>query len=145
MVKGSVAYAAQRDDEKRALALLCGFHAFEALEVGERVAVAVAGDPVDRRYRLGCRAAAADDVIFVLQEPQLGTGHAVQVTRRFLTEMLKAAGFGKSRDAMGGGVGEDQFSSFLRDAQATEMVRAGGIGLAESLFEALKEKTDVQL
>lgn len=63
----------------------------------------------------------------------------------FLTEMLKAAGFGKSRDAMGGGVGEDQFSSFLREAQATEMVRAGGIGLAESLFEALKEKTDVQL
>lgn len=70
---------------------------------------------------------------------------AQKLEASFLTEMLKAAGFGKSRDAMGGGVGEDQFSSFLREAQASEMVRAGGIGLAESLFEALKEKPDVQL
>lgn len=70
---------------------------------------------------------------------------AQKLEASFLTEMLKAAGFGKARDAMGGGAGEDQFSSFLREAQATEMVRAGGIGLAESLFEALKENPDVQL
>jgi len=70
---------------------------------------------------------------------------AQKLEASFLTEMLKAAGFGKSRDAMGGGVGEDQFSSFLREAQATEMVKAGGVGLAESLFEALKENPDVQL
>lgn len=60
----------------------------------------------------------------------------------FLTEMLKAAGFGASRDAMGGGIGEDQFSSFLREAQAKEMVKAGGIGLAQSLFDAMKERGD---
>ena len=70
---------------------------------------------------------------------------AQKLEASFLSEMLKAAGFGKARDAMGGGAGEDQFSSFLRDAQAQEMVKAGGIGLAESLFEALKEKPDVQL
>lgn len=69
---------------------------------------------------------------------------AQKLEASFLSEMLKSAGFGKARDAMGGGVGEDQFSSFLREAQATEMVKAGGIGLAESLFEALKEKPDVQ-
>jgi len=70
---------------------------------------------------------------------------AQKLEASFLSEMLKSAGFGKARDAMGGGVGEDQFSSFLREAQAEEMVKAGGIGLAESLFEALKEKPDVQL
>ena len=54
-------------------------------------------------------------------------------------EMLKAAGFGAPRESFGGGAGEDQFASFLRQAQAEEMVKAGGIGLSESLFEALKE------
>lgn len=60
----------------------------------------------------------------------------------FLAEMLKSAGFGKPRETFGGGIGEDQFGSFLREAQAKEMVKAGGIGLAESLFEALKERAD---
>lgn len=60
----------------------------------------------------------------------------------FLAEMLKAAGVGRPCEAFGGGAGEDQFSSFLREAQAAEMVRAGGIGLAQALFEALKERAD---
>ena len=58
----------------------------------------------------------------------------------FLAEMLKAAGVGKTPEAFGGGPGEDQFASFLREAQAKEIVRAGGIGLAESFFNALVEK-----
>ncbi|SEO07016.1 Rod binding protein [Salinihabitans flavidus] len=58
----------------------------------------------------------------------------------FLAEMLKSAGLGKVRESFGGGAGEEQFSSFLRQAQAKEMVRAGGIGLAESFYHALKEK-----
>lgn len=53
--------------------------------------------------------------------------------------MLKASGLGKPQDAFGGGAGEDQFQSFLVQAQAEEMVRAGGIGLAESLFQALQD------
>jgi peptidoglycan hydrolase FlgJ len=57
----------------------------------------------------------------------------------FLTEMLKSAGFGKSRESFGGGAGEDQFSSLLVQAQAEQMTLAGGIGLAESLFNALLE------
>lgn len=60
----------------------------------------------------------------------------------FLSEMLKAAGFGEARDAFGGGVGEEQFTSFLRDRQAQDMVKHGGIGLAENLFNALKERSD---
>jgi len=67
---------------------------------------------------------------------------AQQLESSFLEEMLKSAGFGAPRDAFGGGAGEDQFSSFLRQAQADEMVKAGGIGLAESLFDALKERAD---
>lgn len=62
----------------------------------------------------------------------------------FLAEMLKSAGFGKPRDAYGGGVGEEQFGSLLRQGQAKEMVKQGGIGLAESLFEALKERADAE-
>ncbi|MFD3191732.1 rod-binding protein [Sedimentitalea sp. HM32M-2] len=64
---------------------------------------------------------------------------ATELEAAFLTEMLKSAGLGKSRDSMGGGAGEDQFGSFLVRAQAEQIARTGGIGLAESLFNALKE------
>jgi Rod binding domain-containing protein len=67
---------------------------------------------------------------------------AVELEATFLAEMLKAAGFGETPDSFGGGDGEDQFSSFLVQAQAREMARSGGIGLAESLFHALKERSD---
>lgn len=60
----------------------------------------------------------------------------------FLAEMLKAAGLGKTSTEFGGGAGEDQFASFLVDEQAMQMVKAGGIGLAEALFNSLKERTD---
>lgn len=60
----------------------------------------------------------------------------------FLSEMLKSAGVGQARDAFGGGIGEDQFGSFLRDEQAKLMTEAGGIGLAQSIFDALKERVD---
>ncbi len=65
---------------------------------------------------------------------------AMDLEASFLTEMLKSAGLGESRDAFGGGAGEDQFSSFLVRAQAEQITKAGGIGLAESLYHALKEK-----
>lgn len=65
---------------------------------------------------------------------------ANQLEATFLSEMLKSAGAGESRETFGGGVGEDQFTSFLRDAQAKEMVEAGGMGLAEALFNAMKER-----
>jgi Rod binding domain-containing protein len=63
---------------------------------------------------------------------------AQKMEATFLAEMLKSAGVGKPRDAFGGGEGEDHFSSFLRDAQAEEMAKSGGVGLAEALFEAMK-------
>lgn len=60
----------------------------------------------------------------------------------FVSEMLKAAGVDAAPSIFGGGIGEEQFSSFLRDAQARDIVRAGGIGLAQSLFEAMKARQD---
>ena len=56
----------------------------------------------------------------------------------FLAEMLKFSGAADSPDAFGGGPGEEQFRSFLVDAQARAIAENGGIGLAEALFEALK-------
>ena len=67
---------------------------------------------------------------------------AIQLEATFLAEMLKSAGFGTARDAFGGGAGEEQFGSLLVRAQAEEMARAGGIGLAETLFKALVERQD---
>lgn len=69
---------------------------------------------------------------------------AEKLEASFLAEMLKSAGVATPREAFGGGAGEEQFSSFLRETQAEEMVKAGGIGLAEALFEALKERADDQ-
>lgn len=65
---------------------------------------------------------------------------AQKLEATFLAEMLKSAGLGQGREDFGGGAGEDQFGSFLVQEQAEEMVRAGGIGLAESLYDALKEQ-----
>ena len=67
---------------------------------------------------------------------------AREMEANFLAEMLKSAGLGDMPKAFGGGAGEEQFTSFLRLEQAREMVKAGGIGLAQSLFEALKERAD---
>lgn len=66
---------------------------------------------------------------------------AQRLEASFLAEMLTAAGLGNMPDGFGGGIGEDHFSTFLVAAQADEMARAGGIGLAKSLFEALKAQS----
>jgi|FLOH01.1.fsa_nt_gi peptidoglycan hydrolase FlgJ len=65
---------------------------------------------------------------------------ANKLEANFVAEMLKSAGFGKSRDSFSGGAGEDGFASFLVQAQADLIVKAGGFGLAESIYNALKIK-----
>lgn len=64
---------------------------------------------------------------------------AGELEASFLSEMLGHVGLGAVSDSFGGGIGEDQFASFLRQEQAEGMVRKGGIGLAESLFRAMTE------
>jgi flagellar protein FlgJ len=69
---------------------------------------------------------------------------AAQLETAFLAEMLGHAGLGDTRQSFGGGIGEEQFSSFLRQEQAAAMVKAGGIGLTESLFQALSGGHDAR-
>ncbi|MEM6823956.1 MAG: rod-binding protein [Pseudomonadota bacterium] len=71
------------------------------------------------------------------EDPMWKAAQAIE--QNFLAEMLKSAGVGETPSAFGGGVGEDQFASYLREEQASAMVEAGGIGLAEQLFQAMKE------
>lgn len=59
---------------------------------------------------------------------------------QFLAIMLDAAGFGAAREAFGGGVGEAQMTSFLTEAHADAITARGGLGLSESIFQALKER-----
>ncbi|WP_298853595.1 rod-binding protein [uncultured Ruegeria sp.] len=68
---------------------------------------------------------------------------AIELEAAFLSEMLKSAGFGKTRQSFGGGAGEDQFSSLLVQHQAQQLARSGGVGLSEILLKSLMEKTDV--
>ena len=68
----------------------------------------------------------------------MATAKALEAS--FLAEMLRSAGLGSPRESFGGGAGEDQFASFLRQEQARALVEAGGIGLAESLYNALKDR-----
>lgn len=61
---------------------------------------------------------------------------AVEFEALVLAEMLRAAGAGKPAAGIEGGLGEDQFASFLVDAQARAIAAKGGIGLAEMVMRA---------
>jgi hypothetical protein len=76
------------------------------------------------------------------QEAERLKSAAEQLEASFLAQMLKSAGVGETPEGFGGGIGEDQFASFLRREQAREMAAAGGIGLAQSLFEAMMAGRD---
>lgn len=60
----------------------------------------------------------------------------------FLSEMLKSAGLDGGQRSFGGGAGESQFVSFMRDAQAKRIVESGGVGLAEIVYASMMEKID---
>lgn len=62
----------------------------------------------------------------------------------FLSQMLGHASLGQTSESFGGGIGEAQFASFLRDEQAAAMVQRGGIGLAEQIFKVLAENDRAQ-
>lgn len=78
----------------------------------------------------------------VAARDQLLLQKAQDLEAAFLSEMLAFTGLGETSDTFGGGAGEAQFASFLRQEQAEAMVRAGGIGLAESIFRALAAHAD---
>lgn len=65
---------------------------------------------------------------------------SIKLEAQFLSEMLKHSGLDGPSSEFSGGSGEDQFGSFLREAQALRMAQAGGIGLAETIFRALQAR-----
>lgn len=89
------------------------------------------------------------DIAPTLTTPPRGTPRAdllyqraQQLESAFLAEMLSLAGLGAAGGAFGGGAGEAQFASFLRQAQADQIVSRGGVGLAEHLFRAMEGAAD---
>ncbi len=58
----------------------------------------------------------------------------------FLGEMLKTAGVNQMPSGFGGGAGEEAFASLLTDEYARRMSAAGGIGLAERVYQILKAR-----
>jgi flagellar protein FlgJ len=64
---------------------------------------------------------------------------AEELEATFLSEMLAHSGLGEIQGSFGGGEGEAQFSSFLRQEQARLIVQHGGLGLAELIFNAMVE------
>lgn len=67
---------------------------------------------------------------------------AQDLEANFIAEMLKAAKFGEPLESFGGGIGEEQFSSFLRNEHASALAEKGGFGLADAIFESLVERED---
>ena len=70
------------------------------------------------------------------KDPELWAA-AEALEASFLSSMLQSAGLGEARESFGGGIGEAQFSGMLAAEQARAMTKAGGIGLAESIYRAL--------
>jgi flagellar protein FlgJ len=56
----------------------------------------------------------------------------------FLAEMLNVMGLGREPSGFGGGFGAEAFQSFLHEAYARELVRRGGVGIADTLYQQLK-------
>lgn len=67
---------------------------------------------------------------------------AADLEAMFVSEMLSHTGMDQKGAAFGGGHGEEQFASFLRQQHAQAIVAAGGLGLAEQLFQALAARTN---
>ena len=67
---------------------------------------------------------------------------AQELETSFLSEMLAHSGLDAQTGPFSGGIGEDQFASFLRDVQAKAMVEHGGLGLAQSIFQSLVRRDD---
>lgn len=59
----------------------------------------------------------------------------------FLAEMLGHAGLNAMPAGFGGGAGEEAFSSLLTGEYARLLSERGGIGLAERIFDILKQGT----
>lgn len=62
---------------------------------------------------------------------------ATELEEVFLSEMLSYTGLDIDENGFGGGIGTEKFASLLRHEQAKLLVKSGGIGLAETIFNTM--------
>lgn len=74
-----------------------------------------------------------------LERHQILMAKAEELEAAFLAEMLAHSGLAEREGEFGGGAGEAQFASFLRQEQARLMVEKGGLGLAQLIFQSMVE------
>lgn len=55
----------------------------------------------------------------------------------FLAEMLSHTSLGDTSETFGGGAGEDAFGSMMTREWANQLTARGGIGLSETIYQAL--------
>lgn len=67
---------------------------------------------------------------------------AIRFEAAFLAEMLRHSGLGEMPSAFNGGAGEAAFSGTLIQEYAAKIADAGGIGLADRIFESLLGRED---
>lgn len=84
----------------------------------------------------------ADAPALSLEREEALRAAARDLEASFIAELLKQAKFGEARGAFGGGVGEEQFASFLRAEHAEALAARGGFGIAESIFNALVARSE---
>lgn len=71
--------------------------------------------------------------------PQAEDNAGLAFEQMFLAEMLNHTALGQT-SAFGGGIGEEQFRSFLVQEQARILAESGGIGLAAVINASLEVK-----
>lgn len=59
----------------------------------------------------------------------------------FLADVLENSGINSMPESFGGGAGEDAFSSLLTREYGRLLAERGGVGLAEQVFELLKQRS----
>lgn len=69
--------------------------------------------------------------------PEMLMQKAKELETAFLTEMMSYIGAETQSGPFSGGIGEQQFASFLRQSQAAALTEKGGVGLAELIFRSL--------
>lgn len=110
---------------------------------GEDAAARPAGETTGARpagETAGAQAAGENAATRAADETAGARAAAEAFETAFVAEMLKYSGVNKTPAAFGGGAGEDAFGSFLTQEYARLISARGGLGLAEQIFEAMKQK-----
>jgi peptidoglycan hydrolase FlgJ len=98
----------------------------------------VAKNPTDRTAAMTLPPLTPSPAPATPDRPDRMLARARELEAAFLSEMLSHAGLKESGGPFGGGAGEAQFASFLRQEQARLMVEKGGLGLAETIFRSME-------